>query len=111
MPRRNDLEPRSTQGFDILTTGPAVLRSATWRRLEESGAGRVFAGTLAAMREPEKRTAAKDVEERGVKSVGLPFAADAGDLDLIRWCLSLSPDERLAALQDFVDTFWTPAHG
>jgi len=34
-----------------------------------------------------------------------------GDLDLIRWTLSLSCEERLATLQDFVDTFWTPQHG
>ncbi len=34
-----------------------------------------------------------------------------GDLELIRWALSLSLEERLAALQDFVDTFWTPRHG
>ncbi len=36
---------------------------------------------------------------------------DDGDLELIRWALSLSVDERLAVLQDFVDTFWTPQHG
>ena len=35
----------------------------------------------------------------------------AGDVELIRWALSLSLEERLAALQDFVDTFWTPQHG
>ena len=34
-----------------------------------------------------------------------------GDLDLIRWALSLSLEERLSVLQDFVDTFWTPQHG
>ena len=33
------------------------------------------------------------------------------DRDLVRWTLSLSPEERLAVLQDFVDTFWTPQHG
>ena len=32
------------------------------------------------------------------------------DLEQIRWALSLTPEERLAVLQDFVDTFWTPAH-
>lgn len=71
----------------------------------------MFTGTLTAMGEPEERTAPKVSEERCVNPVGPPVDADAGDLDLIRWCLSLSPDERLAALQDFVDTFWTPAHG
>jgi len=35
----------------------------------------------------------------------------APDRDLVRWTLSLSPEERLAVLQDFVDTFWTPQHG
>jgi len=34
-----------------------------------------------------------------------------GDLDLICWTLALSIEERLAVLQDFVDTFWTPQHG
>lgn len=63
------------------------------------------------MSEPEERTASEVAEERCVNPVGLPVAADAGDLDLICWCLSLSADERLAALQDFVDTFWTPTHG
>ena len=71
----------------------------------------VFTGRLTAMSGPKERTASEFAEERCVNPVGLPEAADAGDLDLIRWCLSLSPDERLAALQDFVDTFWTPAHG
>jgi hypothetical protein len=33
------------------------------------------------------------------------------DVEQIRWALSLTPEERLAVLQDFVDTFWTPAHG
>jgi len=35
----------------------------------------------------------------------------SGDGELIRWSLSLAPEERLAVLQDFVDTFWTPRHG
>lgn len=63
------------------------------------------------MSETEERTASEVAEGRCVNPVSSPVEADAGDLDLIRWCLSLSPDERLAALQDFVDTFWTPAHG
>ena len=71
----------------------------------------MFADTLSAMSKPEERTVSEVAEERCVNPVSLPVAGDAGDLDLIRWCLSLSPDERLAALQDFVDTFWTPAHG
>ena len=33
------------------------------------------------------------------------------DRDLIRSSLELGPEERLAVLQDFVDTFWTPRHG
>ena len=71
----------------------------------------MFADTLTSMSKPEERTVSEVLEERPVKSVGLAVSPDAGDLELIRWCLSLSPDERLAALQDFVDTFWTPAHG
>lgn len=34
-----------------------------------------------------------------------------GDVELIRTALSHSIEERLAVLQDFVDTFWTPQHG
>ena len=34
-----------------------------------------------------------------------------GDVELIRTALSQSVEERLAVLQDFVDTFWTPQHG
>ena len=33
------------------------------------------------------------------------------DSELVAWTLSLSPEERLDVLQDFVDAFWTPAHG
>lgn len=38
-------------------------------------------------------------------------SADLGALELIRHALALHPEERLAVLQDFVDTFWTPRHG
>jgi hypothetical protein len=34
-----------------------------------------------------------------------------GDRELILWSHSLSLEARLEQLQDFVDTFWTPAHG
>jgi hypothetical protein len=34
------------------------------------------------------------------------YAADGTDLTLIRWMLSLTPDERLDALQGFVDALW-----
>jgi hypothetical protein len=40
-----------------------------------------------------------------------PSESEVGDRELIRWTLSLSLEERLAVLQDFVDTFWTPQHG
>jgi uncharacterized small protein (DUF1192 family) len=36
---------------------------------------------------------------------------ELGDRDLILRSLSLSLEERLAVLQDFVDTFWTMKHG
>lgn len=39
------------------------------------------------------------------------LAETPGDGELIRWSLSLSPEERLGVLQDFVDAFWTPRHG
>jgi len=44
----------------------------------------------------------KGLESEAGLSDGIP------DYDLVRWTLSLSPEERLAVLQDFVDTFWTP---
>jgi len=47
----------------------------------------------------------KDLQSEAELSDGIP------DRDLVRWTLSLSPEERLAVLQDFVDTFWTPQHG
>jgi hypothetical protein len=34
------------------------------------------------------------------------YAPDGVDLTLIRWMLSLTPDERLDALQGFVDALW-----
>jgi hypothetical protein len=42
-----------------------------------------------------------------------PEASDpaAHDLEQILWSLSLTSAERLEVLQDFVDAFWTPAHG
>ena len=46
------------------------------------------------------------------REIRTPNAAPSpGDIELIRWALSLSLEERLAVLQDFVDTFWTPQHG
>jgi hypothetical protein len=34
------------------------------------------------------------------------YAPDGVDLTLIRWMLSLTPDERLDALQGFIDALW-----
>ena len=56
-----------------------------------------------------KRSVASDVVAVG--DVSHEASADEGDLELIRWSLSLSCEERLAVLQDFTDTFWTPQHG
>ncbi len=50
-----------------------------------------------------------DNENRERVEAESPHSPD--DLDLIRWALSLSLEERLSVLQDFVDTFWTPQHG
>jgi hypothetical protein len=52
--------------------------------------------------------ALRDELRHRAESEGTP---SAGDVELIRWALSLSLEERLAVLQDFVDTFWTPQHG
>ena len=38
-------------------------------------------------------------------------AFSPGDRELLEWTRSLTSEEKLAVLQDFVDTFWTPAHG
>lgn len=42
---------------------------------------------------------------------GDPAPDDDGERELILWTLSLTPEERLAVLEDFVETFWTPRHG
>ncbi len=55
--------------------------------------------------EPERATDSEDPTRKPTSS------CEPGDLELIRHALSLSPEERLAMLQDFVDTFWTPRHG
>jgi len=34
------------------------------------------------------------------------YAPDGTDLTLIRWMLSMTPDQRLDALQGFVDALW-----
>lgn len=34
------------------------------------------------------------------------FSEDGVDLSLIRWFLTLTPTERLAAAQDMIDTVW-----
>ena len=35
-----------------------------------------------------------------------PYESDGVDVTLIRWMLALTPVERLAILQDFVDFVW-----
>lgn len=52
----------------------------------------------------------------GIQDPPLPSSASseegaAGDIELIRWCLSLTPAQHLDVLQDFINTFWTPRHG
>jgi hypothetical protein len=50
--------------------------------------------------------------DTGKREPGAPGESPSvADFEMIRWSLSLSIDERLAVLQDFVDTFWTPQHG
>lgn len=63
------------------------------------------------MEEKDKMTqtdASVGLSESGVET---PLGDWTPDRDLIRWTLSLSVEDRLAVLQDFVDTFWTPQHG
>ena len=75
-----------------------------------SGNHRV-AVTLAIMNDAPQGTdpVVLDNENRERAKAESPYSP--GDLDLIRWALSLSLEERLSVLQDFVDTFWTPQHG
>ena len=63
------------------------------------------------MCDPGQKTDAVALNNEHRDRAELENTASAGDLELIRWALSLSLEERLAALQDFVDTFWTPQHG
>jgi len=64
------------------------------------------------MSEPDQKTGPEVLVNHDDQEVEtLNAAPSPGDLELIRWALSLSLEERLAVLQDFVDTFWTPQHG
>jgi hypothetical protein len=60
-----------------------------------------------------QRTTAQTVVSVDLKDSGsgAETSERTGDRDLIYWTLSLSVEERLAVLQDFVETFWTPQHG
>ncbi len=59
-------------------------------------------------RETTQTDASVDLNDSGSEVEASEWTVDR---DLIRWTLSLSVEERLAVLQDFVDTFWTPQHG
>jgi hypothetical protein len=63
------------------------------------------------MDDPGENAGAEAMPDRLFESGEAAIETPLDDLEQIRWALSLTPDERLAALQDFVDTFWTPAHG
>lgn len=63
------------------------------------------------MNAPDQKTDAEVLDNGHRKRAKPEQAPSPGDLELIRWALSLSLEDRLAALQDFVDTFWTPQHG
>ena len=63
------------------------------------------------MCDPDQKTDAVALNNERRDRADVEQAPSAGDLELIRWALSLSLEQRLAALQDFVDTFWTPQHG
>ncbi|MFV1978867.1 MAG: hypothetical protein ACC649_05900 [Myxococcota bacterium] len=63
------------------------------------------------MSEPGEKTRGKPLGTEHREPAEAEKTLSPGDLELIRWALSLSLDDRLAALQDFVDTFWTPQHG
>jgi uncharacterized protein with von Willebrand factor type A (vWA) domain len=69
------------------------------------------ADKLAVMNEPGEKAGAEVRDTEPHEPAEAERALSFGDLEQIRWALSLSPEDRLAALQDFVDTFWTPRHG
>lgn len=64
------------------------------------------------MQKPDPETESDEPQEktRG-HLLSVESQEAAHDRDLIRSSLTLDPEERLAVLQDFVDTFWTPQHG
>ena len=63
------------------------------------------------MSEPKEVSQEIPMNHGDHEPTSLNIALDFGDVELIRTALSLSLEERLAVLQDFVDTFWTPQHG
>ncbi len=63
------------------------------------------------MNEPGEKAGTEARDSEPHEPTEAERALSFGDLEQIRWALSLSPEDRLAALQDFVDTFWTPRHG
>ena len=69
------------------------------------------AARLTPMSEPGEKAGAdvRDTEPR--EPAEAERVLSFSDIEQIRWALSLPPEDRLAALQDFVDTFWTPRHG
>jgi hypothetical protein len=62
------------------------------------------------MKVPDENTPAVAKSDASFESGKTANTPASEDLEQIRWALSLTPEERLAVLQDFVDTFWTPAH-
>ena len=64
-----------------------------------NGAGSNFEGHTEAVRDLAELEEGSDLNPEGV------------DRGQIRWMLSLSPTERLAVLQNFVDTFAPQRHG
>ena len=63
------------------------------------------------MSEREKAGPGIPANHRDLEPPSREVAPSCGDVELIRTALSQSVEERLAVLQDFVDTFWTPQHG
>jgi hypothetical protein len=66
---------------------------------------------LASMKAPGENTGVEALPDPLYESGDTADTPPSEDIEQIRWALSQTLDERLATLQDFVDTFWTPAHG
>jgi hypothetical protein len=105
------LRERGAELYIKPTTASPAPRFVVRRAAVSISIRRPIADKLTSMNGREVKIGPKIVDE-SVNEIESPTnQACFGEVELIRSVLSMSVDERLAALQDFVDTFWTPPHG